>query len=361
MLRFDPAVFAVGSNYQIAVITKGTSFISLEIGGEVFVDDSNGILCSSSKTHIFEVPQELLDREKHYKVIEKGIIKRKPYFTTTRKDKAFGYDFIPVPSENPKCYHIADAHNLVDDPVRAAKIFGDFDFLILNGDIPNDTGKPENLYTVFDIISRLAHGTKPAVFARGNHDLRGVCAELFARYTPSRDGKTYYTFRLGNLWGICLDCGEDKPDDHAEYGFTVACHQFRLRETEYIKEVIANAEKEYNAPGITHRMVVAHNPFTRHYQPPFDIEEDIYAEWARLLKDEVKPDIMICGHTHRFSVDRVGCKNDYLGQPCDVVVGSYKDKDVFGGAGFEFGKKEIKVTFTDTNGSIDVKKVKGRK
>lgn len=357
MLRYDPAVFAVGNSYQIAVTSKAQAFISIKIGDELFLDESNGILCSASKTHIFEVPQELLNREKHYTVIEKGIIKRLPYFSRTRADKFYEYNFIPVSSNAPKCYHIADTHNLTAEPVAAAEKFGDFDFLILNGDIPNDTGRPENLYTVFDIISQLTHGTKPVVFSRGNHDLRGICAEMFAQFTPSRNGKTYYTFRLGGIWGICLDCGEDKSDDHAEYGCTVACHQFRLKETEYIKEVIANSEKEYNADGVTHKLVIAHNPFTRRYEPPFNIEEDIYSEWAKLLKENVKPDVMLCGHTHRYSVDPCGGKEDALGQPCTVVVASYKEDKTVGGAGFEFCENEIKITFCDNKGFMKKERI----
>ena len=357
MLRYEPAVFAVGNDYQIAVTSKAQAFISIRIGDELFLDESNGILCSASKTHIFAVPQELLNREKHYTVIEKGIIKRLPYFSKTRADKFYEYDFIPVSGENPKCYHIADAHNLVDEPVAAARAFGDFDFLILNGDIPNHTGRPENLYVVFDIISKLTGGKIPVVFSRGNHDLRGVCAEMFAQYTPSRNGRTYYTFRLGGIWGICLDCGEDKPDSHEEYGCTVACHQFRLKETEYLKEVIANARNEYAAPGVTHRLVIAHNPFTRRYEPPFNIEEDIYSEWARLLKENVKPDLMICGHTHRYSIDEVGGREDALGQPCDVVVASQKDGNTVGGAGFVFRDGEIGITFCDNKGFFENKTV----
>ncbi|MCQ2475218.1 MAG: metallophosphoesterase [Clostridia bacterium] len=358
MLRYDPAVFAVGNDYQIAVTSKTQAFISIKVGNELFIDDSNGILCSASKTHIFSVPQELLEKEKHYTVIEKGIIKRLPYFSRTRADKFYEYDFIPVPEKAPVAYHISDTHNLVSEPVAAANAYGDFDFLILNGDVPNDTGRPENLYVVFDIISQLTHGTKPVVFSRGNHDLRGICAEMFAQYTPSRDGKTYYSFRLGKLWGICLDCGEDKPDSNEEYGCTVACHQFRIKETEYIKEVIANAGSEYNAPDVTHRIIIAHNPFTRHYPAPFNIEEDLYSEWAKMLKENVKPDVMICGHTHRYSIDEPGCENDALGQPCPIVVAAYKDDKTVGGAAFTFDEKEIGIVFTDNKGFREEHKIK---
>ena len=352
MLRVDPAVFAVGKNYQIVVTTKTQSFVSVKIGDELFVDDSNGILRSSSRTHKFDVPQELLNENRHYTVIEKCIIKRLPYFTKTRKDKFFEYDFMPIPEKNPKAYHISDAHNLLDEPVAAAKAYGDFDFLILNGDIPNHSGTVKNFETIFDIAHALTHGTKPIVFARGNHDLRGNCAEKFALYTPADDGRTYYSFRIGNIWGICLDCGEDKPDDHAEYGFSVACHQMRIKETKLIEKIIANADNEYNAPGVTHKLVIVHVPFTKRFSPPFDIEPEIYTEWAKLLRENVKPDLMICGHTHHYSIHEPGCDYDDYGQPCKIIVAGMKEDNGFGGTGFEFTDEGIKYKFTLADGSV---------
>lgn len=353
MLLTNPAVFAVGKSYQIIVTTKYQSFISIKIGEKLFVDDSNGILCSSSRTHNIEVPQELLNSEKHYTVIEKGIIKRLPYFSKTRKDRKYEYDFKPVPENNPKCYHIADAHNETELTVKAAKVYGDIDFLILNGDVPEDSGRTANFNTIFKIASDVTGGNIPVVFARGNHDLRGNCAELFARYAPAQDDKTYYTFRLGSIWGIILDCGEDKPDSHPEYGFTVACHQFREKETEYIKSVIKNGKKEFDAPGVKTRLVICHSPFTHKFESPFDIEPEIFTKWAELLK-KVKPDLMICGHTHRLNISMPGSDYDTYGQPCPVVVASEvikKGKD-FTGGGFEFKDNETVITFTDAEGKI---------
>lgn len=351
MLLTDPAVFAVGKSYQIIVTTKSQSLVSVKIGNRLFVDDSNGILRSASRTHNIEVPQSLLDKEKCYTVIEKGIIRRLPYFTLTRADKEYKYDFRPVPEENPKCYHIADAHNVTDLTVNAALAYGDIDFLILNGDIPEDSGRTSNFNTIFKIAADVTHGNIPVVFARGNHDLRGNCAELFAQYAPAENGKTYYSFRLGNIWGIILDCGEDKDDSHAEYGHTVACHQFREKETEYIKGIIKKSKSEFDAPGVKTRLIVCHSPFTHKFEAPFDIEPEIFAKWAALLK-EVKPDLMICGHTHRLNISMPGSEYDTYGQPCPVVVASEvieKHKD-FTGAGFIFGEKEIDITFTNDKG-----------
>ena len=361
MLRFSPAVFAVGDCYQIIVTSKSQAFISIKVGNKIFVDDSNGILRSACKTHKFNIPMQLLNETKHYTVIEKHIIKRLPYFTQTGKDKFYEYDFYPVPQKNQRAFHIADAHNETEGPVNAGKKYGKFDFLILNGDIPNHSGTVENFATVFEICSLLTEGQKPVVFARGNHDLRGICAEKFAEYTPSLNGKTYYTWRLGSIWGICLDCGEDKPDDHEEYGNTVCCHIFRERETEFLEEIIKS--EEYKAPGIDTRLVICHNPFTFKFEEPFNIEKEIYTHWARLLKENIKPDLMICGHTHTYALRYPGDESDYKGHPCPLVTASQRGNDIpFGGAGFEFGEKNIKIDFVNSiNPNLDKITVKKEK
>ena len=106
--------------------------------------------------------------------------------------------------------------------------------LILNGDIPAESATPESIRGIYDITSALTGGRLPVVFARGNHDYRGRVATDLPQYIGTRDGQTYFTFRIGCLWGICLDCGEDKNDSDVEYGGLVDCHDMRLHETDYI-------------------------------------------------------------------------------------------------------------------------------
>ena len=179
--------------------------------------------------------------------------------------------------------------------------------------------------------------------------MRGFYAENIADYTPTDRSRSYFTFRLGSLWGIVLDCGEDKPDTSDEYGGTICCHEFRLEQTEFIKEVIANADKEYLADGISHRVVIAHNPFTKDIAAPFNIERELFSEWARLLKDEISPEVFLAGHFHALEVEYPGCPTDALGHPCPIVIGGLPrhKEDYFGGAGIEFSNDEIKVSFTD--------------
>lgn len=352
MLKTCPAVFAVGNDYQIMVEVTEESLMYVQIGEETYYDETNGIMNSLSSIHRVTVPMELLDREKAYTVYIRPIIERKAYFTPTKEPVAYPFSFRPVPDTNIRVYHLSDTHNQIDLPVSAAQAFGNLDLLILNGDIIEHSGNPEKFANIYEICSRITGGTIPTVFSRGNHDMRGQYAENFADYTPNQQGRTYYTFRLNSLWGILLDCGEDKDDSSSEYGFTVACHHFREKQTSYIKDVIRNAQNEYAHEAVKTRLVISHIPFTRQLEPPFNIEADTYSQWAALLKEHIKPNLMICGHMHQCSIYRVGGEIDHLGQPCPVVTASAPQENTFIGGGFIIGDDQIEVLFTDSTGNI---------
>lgn len=352
MIKNSPAVFAVGKTYQIMVEVQGEALVSVKIGKKTYYDEANGVMKSLLPVHRVIVPMKELDDEKEYVVCIRPVIRRKAYFTKTKEPFELRYDFRPVPEENIRAYHISDAHNRVKEPVEAAKAFGDIDFLILNGDVIDHSGKIQNFSNIYEICSAVTKGNIPVVFSRGNHDMRGKFAERFSEYVPCQKGKTYYTFKLGSVWGLVLDCGEDKADSDLEYGFTVACHSFRERQTDYIMKVIENAEKEYENKEVKIKLIVVHNPFTQQLEPPFDIEADVYRRWSFLLKEYIKPDLMICGHTHKHGVSFVGGENDHLGQPCPVIIASEPQKNRFIGGGFVINEKQIKVIFTDSNGKI---------
>ena len=352
-----PAVYAVGNNYQIMVPVNCETVMWVRVGDKNFYDDSNGILRSACSTHRMTVPMEILDRERAYTVCYRIVYDRKPYFAELSDVFECSFAFRPITGEGAiRIYHISDAHNRVEEPVAAGRYFGDaLDLLILNGDIPNHSGEIEYFTAIHDIAGQITKGEIPVVFSRGNHDTRGIYAEKLEDYVPTDNGRSYYTFRLGRLWGMVLDCGEDKPDDHAEYGHTICCEDFRRRETEFIKSVIANASKEYLADGVLNRVIVCHNPFTQTLPEPFDIEKETFCEWSRLLREHVKPQIMLCGHMHKCYVTRVGDELDHKGQPCPVIVASEvekKSKGIFLGGAIELYPERCNVKFTDTQKEI---------
>ena len=347
MLKTAPAVFAVNNNYQIMVQTRRTCLFSVKVNGKIYYDESNGIMRSASEIHRVAVPMEELDKVRSYTVIIRPVVRRLPYFTLTAPVKEYTFSFQPVPECNIKAYHISDAHNMTKEPISAAGVFGKIDLLILNGDVISHSGNPKKFDNIYKICSELTKGGIPVIFSRGNHDMRGKYAEQFAEYTPNDQGNTYYSFRLGGLWGIVLDCGEDKSDDHEEYGFTVACHDFRIRQTEFLKAQAKQIPKD-----AYRRLVIAHNPFTQIFEPPFDIEKELYGKWTKILREEIMPHLMLCGHTHELTVRMPGDELDHQGQPCPVITGAYIGKKYFAGCGYIFGKNETKVIFTDSKGRI---------
>ena len=346
-----PTVYAVGNSYQIIVPVTCETVMWVRVGDKCFYDDSNGILRSGRSTHKMIVPMELLDKEKSYTVCYRVVNERKAYFSDLGDVQEYTSDFRPVRQDGAiRIYNIADAHNHVDGPVGAGTFFGDeLDLLVLNGDIPNHSGKIEYLTTIHEIASQVTGGKIPVIFSRGNHDTRGIFAENIEDHTPTDNGRSYFTFRLGRLWGIVLDCGEDKVDDHPEYGHTICCEAFRQRETEFIRNVVANADKEYAAEGVENRVVFCHNPFTQTIYPPFDIEIDTFTQWARLLREHIKPQIMVCGHIHRCYISEVGSERDHKGQPCPVIVASETPKNgPFYGGAIELYPDHCNVKFTDS-------------
>lgn len=319
-----PIVYAVKNTYQIMVPVNCETVMWVKVGDQCFYDDSNGILRSALPIHRVTVPMGLLDQEKKYTVYYRIIHERKPYFTESSDVMCYESRFRPVEQEPVHIYHIADAHNCVDAPIAAGRYFGEaLDLLVLNGDIPNHSGDIACFTTIYNIAAQLTNGEIPVVFSRGNHDTRGIYAEKFEDYTPTDHGKSYYTFRVGHVWGIVLDCGEDKPDDHAAYGHTICCEDFRRRQIDYLKEVIATCKKEYEELGVKNRLVICHIPFSEQ----LGIEKDTYSEWASLLSKKIRPQLMICGHIHKAYVSDVGGEKDYIGQPCPVVVGSQTSKE----------------------------------
>lgn len=357
MLKTTPAVFTVGKEYQIMVEVECESLFSVKIDDKTYYDESNGIMNSREPIHRVSVPMKVLDEVGEYTVIVRPIIERKPYYTQTKAVFEQTFHFNKLPDKDIRIFHIADAHNMITSPVAAANTFGNIDLLILNGDVIDHSGDPSKFDNIYEICAILTGGEKPVIFSRGNHDMRGNFAEKFADYTPSQYKNTYYTFTLGNIWGMLLDCGEDKDDENAEYGHTVACHQFRERQTEFIKKVIKNAENEYAAQNIKTKLVISHNPFTEELCHPFNIEKEIFSEWASLLKEYIKPDLMICGHTHKCGINLVGGEKDNLGQPCPVVVAAEPQKERYIGGGFIINDDNIEVQLTDSLGNIVKKEI----
>lgn len=356
-----PTVFALGDTYQIILPVKSEMLFWVKVGEKKYCDHSCGILRSSTLVHKVVIPMSELDAAKEYTVCYKKIIDRKPYFPESEPLVEVVYKFRPVVAGKAiNIYHVSDSHGRVEQSIAAAKAaFGDdTDLLILNGDISDHSSSVENISMIYKIASGITEGCKPCVYSRGNHDMRGAFAEHLAQYTPTTpgDGLTYFTFRLGDLWGIVLDCAEDKLDTSEEYGGTICCHDYREAETKFLKTVAQSGE--FNADGICHKLVICHIPFTCRDMGSnglFDIENDTYNEWTQILNDYIKPDLLLAGHKHRCAVSVPADEYDSYGQTFPVIIGAkpqtLNKESGFTGTALRIEKDIITAEFTDSSGA----------
>ena len=63
MLRFAPAVFAVGRNYHIMAPVSGNSLFWVRVGDQCYYDGSNGVMRSGCSVHRAVVPMSALDAD----------------------------------------------------------------------------------------------------------------------------------------------------------------------------------------------------------------------------------------------------------------------------------------------------------
>ncbi|HML46422.1 MAG TPA: metallophosphoesterase, partial [Clostridia bacterium] len=248
---------------------------------------------------------------------------RRPYFPESGPLESARYEFRrPDLSDEKKIVIVSDTHSRVECPVTMGRYWGDaLDFLIMNGDIPAESKQPSDIMSVLEVASGITEGKHPIVYVRGNHDTRGKYSLDFIDYIGNDAGNTYFTFRTGGIWGVVLDCGEDKNDGCTEYGDLVCCRPLRRRQTQFLKDVLENAQSEFAAPGVQRRIALCHIPFSidRRQEPKFDIERDVYAESTQLL-NRMDIDIMFCGHMHQnFAVTPDSPRNRF-GANFPVVV-----------------------------------------
>lgn len=355
-LKFYPTVYAVGKKYQIVVYSDYEMLVGIKAGGRIFYDNSNGVKRSLEKVHKITVPSEIIDSAEKYSVCYTRVIERKGDYTQTQDEVTIEFAFKPIKNNGDiKVYQVADAHQKEIFPEKSARYFGDdTDLLVINGDTFDYLNSPEDFEYLLRMTSEIAHGRIPVVFAKGNHDNKGKYAEKLCDYVGTDCGRSYFTFRLGSLWGMVLDCGENCADETDFYGKTVCHHAFREEQTDFIRSVISRAEKEYLEPGVKTRLIVSHCAFNNVRVKPFDIERGIYEEWTKLINDYIKPDLMISAHLHIARCCLPDSDLNTLGLKVPFVIGSDpvgwqtgKITD-FIGLALTISDKNVTVEFTDS-------------
>ncbi len=365
ILRGTPVVCAVSDKYIICVPVQANALMVVNAGGKDYYCHSNGIRKSDVTVQKFIIPMAVLDEAGAYTVTYEAVIRRAPKVCEKEAPVSVSYEFKPLrKTDNINIYHISDVHGAKEAAINAGRYFkNNLDLLIINGDIASEISSEDNLLISLDIASKITAGKIPCIITRGNHDLRGKLAEKLENYIPTDSGRTYYTIKLGALWFLLLDCGEDKDDSHKEYSGTVCCHSFRLEQSEFIKDIISKSSSEYNAPGTLYRIILSHVPFNMDNndecknERPFNIERAVYSEWCKNIRENINPVFMLSGHTHTFEVLRRDAPGDDKHLGSDTILGGApikKNNVIIGALGTAITIKNGKalVRFTDDIGKV---------
>ncbi len=294
-----PVVYAVEDTYQIVFTTKAKGTAWVEIDGTEYNDTYSGYRETENTVHKITVPMEVLDEAGSYTVYTRSMLLRGPYCALQGKTLHETYSWKGVnPDDGLNYYVLGDTHNTRKTPYEAGTYFGDsLDFLISCGDNVSWIDREADLTEFLYLASRITKGKVPVIYARGNHETKGVKAHEFYQYVGADDEKFYYTFRLKNIWGIVLDIGEDHADDFVEYYGAAKFMDYRDEQTEFLDHVLENAESEFDAPGVDYRIAVCHIPLTLKYLE--DYAGSHKDEWLERL-NQMKLTMLYGGHVHEL-------------------------------------------------------------
>ena len=326
-LACTPTVFVIGDCYEILLYALAPGLFSLRIGGELYYEESSGVLSSESAFLRIRVPQAALDTAGEYTVLYRKTALRRSYFSLFEEEESATFPFSPVRGEGEvRLYFVSDLHYHYTEVMEAATYFGEaLDLLIVGGDL----GEMENERNYLDacrFLGEVTGGRIPVIMARGNHDTRGRLAERFTDHFPANGKKTYYTFRLAAFSGVVLDCGEDKWDNHIGsdgpvYNGTNIFERYRREETAFLRTL----ELPKDRPLIAISHIAPSMTTTEEKGEVFDIERETYAEWNRELA-RLGISVMLSGHLHRLFVLTPGDARATSENPYPVIVGAATDR-----------------------------------
>ena len=294
-----PVVYAVEDTYQITFTTQAKGEAWVVIDGVEYNDTYAGYRKTETDIHKITVPMEVLDNADSYTVYTRAMLLRGPYEALQGNTISKTYTWRGIDDRDGLQYYtISDNHLASKAPAAAANYWGNqLDFLISLGDTANWIDNKEELTQILYLASDITQGEIPVLYARGNHEAKGILADQYHNYVAAKGENYYYTFRLNNIWGIVLDAGEDHEDSYKEFSGLAYFDQYRATQTEFLDEVLANADNEFNAEGVEYRIALCHIPLT------LTTINDPLAEqknaWITRL-NQMNLDLMYSGHLHEL-------------------------------------------------------------
>lgn len=217
----DPVVMDTGEDYAVVFATsaQGTGFVEYNFDGTDYTvyAQIDGRRIGDRLIHAVHVPYTHL-KNNRYKVGSTRVIEEFSYGSRLGKTVTSDTYTLSVNEGRAQTYLvISDWHTYVKQAKQAIFHLGDYDAVVMLGDpAPGMDFEEEAVEYIVRFGGDLTGGEIPVIYVRGNHETRGAFADLLPSYLGY--DKLYYTVDRGPYSFLVLDSGEDKNDDHVEYG-----------------------------------------------------------------------------------------------------------------------------------------------
>ena len=199
------------------------------------------------------------------------------------------------------CQTVADRSNFMKK-MRVLPEYRQSDFVVHIGDEDSYMHDIERdlLKKLFsDFVPSPGEAIRPWVLVHGNHEANGLAAEDWFDYFQMPDDKSYYSFRLGDVLFIVLDCGDYPPKETglSSYSGPVTIPGILFEKQ---KKWLENLQKTESFRTAKFRIILAHP------EPQIDtgyLEDKMREITTPLLRndsDDSRIHLWIAGHVHRY-------------------------------------------------------------
>ena len=305
----DPVVMDTGKDYAVVFATSspglGCVHYSFEGTDYTVYAQQNGRRISDRLIHAVHVPYEHL-KNNSYSVESTRVIEDFSYGSRLGKTAEKGPYTLRVNESEAQTYLlISDWHTHLKDAKAAISHLGDYDAVLMLGDPAAGMDfEAQAVKYIVQFGGDLTGGEMPVIYARGNHETRGA----FASKMPSYIGydTLYYTVQRGPYSFLVLDSGEDKRDDHIEYG---GLDDYRVNRTQMLDWLQGVSTPTEKLIVLTHAWQVS--------QPEPELSR---AAWDAFSKLGAR--FVLSGHTHtcEFLDGDTDAQREYLEAYPDITT-----------------------------------------
>ncbi|MBQ8605511.1 MAG: metallophosphoesterase [Clostridia bacterium] len=301
---YSPALLIGGeTEYNIVWKTNVNSigYVTYSYGGKTYTvyDERDGVIVSDDYVHSVKVPMEHLNAAGKYTAVSAAVESRTGYNIKLGSpvskegkvkytDKQDGYKI--------GCFSDIHMYDTWGQGTLERSIYSlnnymkGVDLITLNGDIASIMTTEKYLDLLLMAFEQFSADGTPILYTAGNHECRGITAQRLPDYFGFSETEDLYgRVKFGSVEFLVTFSGEDKIDEHQEYGDLNAMEHYKEEEYEWY----------YNCGGFSsdskYRISISHS---------HNLMDTYFVQDFLAKVQEYDPDIHINGHTHAQKIER---------------------------------------------------------